>query len=87
VFELWDTRNSRLVGTFPSESDALDAAYRELRAPARAGELEHARRPQLAVWSAANRAVVRAVTAERRSRLSGAIMRAIAPVRSLSFFA
>jgi hypothetical protein len=43
VFELWDTGNARLVGTFPSESAALDAAYRELR-----GQQNEAR-PQLAV--------------------------------------
>ena len=43
MFELWDTGNARLVGTFPSESAALDAAYRELR-----GQQSEAR-PRLAV--------------------------------------
>ena len=43
MFELWDTGNARLVGTFPSEAAALDAAYRELR-----GQQSEAR-PRLAV--------------------------------------
>ena len=49
VFELWDTRKTRLVGTFPSESAALDAAYRELRGRAQADDPESQARPHLAV--------------------------------------
>ena len=49
VFELWDTRNARLVGTFPSESAALDAAYRELRGQAQADDPGSQPRPCLAV--------------------------------------
>jgi len=52
VFELWDTRNARLVGTFAEESAALDAAYRELRRQAQAGDPEGQPRPHLAVLSA-----------------------------------
>jgi hypothetical protein len=55
VFELWDTRNARLVGTFPSESEALDAAYRELRVRAEPGEAEAVPRPHLAVSRAGDR--------------------------------
>jgi hypothetical protein len=49
VFELWDTRNARLVGTFESESAALDAAYRELRAEAGPDDPAPVERPYLAV--------------------------------------
>jgi hypothetical protein len=52
VFELWDTRNARLVGTFPSESEALDAAYRALRGRAEADDPESQSRPHLAVLMA-----------------------------------
>ena len=55
MFELWDTRNARLVGTFASESEALDAAYRELRAQARPDEAEAMPRSHLAVSRAGAR--------------------------------
>jgi hypothetical protein len=49
VFELWDTCNARLVGTFASESAALDAAYRELRGRAQSNDPASQSRPRLAV--------------------------------------
>ena len=49
MFELWDTRNARLVGTFENESAALDAAYRELRGGGQPDGSEPVQRPHLAV--------------------------------------
>jgi len=83
VFELWDTRNARLVGTFPSESDALDAAYRELRVRAQHEGPQSAPRPHLAVSSAAP-ASASTDPRGRLTHLPGALRRAIAPVRALA---
>jgi hypothetical protein len=76
VFELWDTREARLIGRFDSETAALDAAYQELRALAGASALE---RPHLAVSRAAGSA---AVLPGGWRRLSGALRRAIATPRA-----
>jgi hypothetical protein len=55
VFELWDTRNARLVGRFASESEALDAAYHELRADGRSDDPHATPRPHLSVSRAGER--------------------------------
>jgi hypothetical protein len=76
VFELWDTRNTRLVGTFPSESAALDAAYRELRAE---GEAEG---PERALWAVrSGRSAGAELTPRGWARFPNALRRAVAPVR------
>ena len=81
MFELWDTRNARLVGTFPSESAALDAAYRELRAQAQPDDPQPPPRPHLAMSPAAAGRALMPVAARPWRRLSSALRRAIAPIR------